>query len=80
MPRTLTATSTKLSFRRYLMWYPVELSTHDLDPYTRVTGISFCRSGIRWIMGFLAHPKDVFKVLKAVSPLKKTETQTLFHQ
>lgn len=52
------------------MWYPVALSTQDLEPYTRVTGISFSRSGRRWIMGFLAQPKDVFKVLKAASPLE----------
>jgi hypothetical protein len=59
---------------------PDALSTHEREPYSNVTGISFRRVSIRLTIGCLAQPRVADIAWKAASPLQKyTHTQSNFH-
>lgn len=61
-----------------LIWMtvcPVELSTHESEPYSMLTGVDGGSRFTRWTIGLLAQPRDSDMALKPTSPLRGKENK-----
>lgn len=71
----LTVTLVRLLPLIWVTVFPVELSTHESDPYSMLTGVDGGSRFTRWTIGLLAQPRDSDMALKPTSPLRGKENK-----